>query len=173
VTSKSWIVALVAGGLLLICMGFQQRQADRAPKQTVTQFLDAIQTGDRRIATRLMTRELRQQTRDNADRFDAAWGTESSDDGQLSWELKSLKVDGGSARAEALFSHRGMQFVNTTLMLKRTRTGLWKVDRLDNRLNLAWRMLQNEQLARDLRDQLQKYSEEQVAETSSSESKRR
>lgn len=176
-TSKLWIAALIGGGLVLICAGIQQWRTNQAPEETVVEFLDAVKSSNRTVALRLMTPDLRRQVKDREGDFDAAWAAPPQDVPKdklkLSYEIESLSVRGDTAKARTVFRHGKMPFINSNIHLQRTRTGLWKVSRIDNRLNLAWRMRENEQLAFTLREKIKGFSGAQVAKEPTSKRERR
>jgi len=167
VTPKLWNVALVGGGLLLIFAGIQQWRTNQQPTYVVTEFLEAIKSNDRPTVLRLMTPELREQVAAVADDYASAWASppaNGSGDDELTFDLKSVRVQGETATANSVFRHAGMPFVNSQIELRRSPTGLWKVSRIDNRVNLAWKMLENQQLTVELRNALKDLPGAQVAE---------
>ncbi|QDU46004.1 hypothetical protein Mal52_45010 [Symmachiella dynata] len=166
-TPKLWNVALVGGGLLLIFAGIQQWRTNQQPTYVVTEFLEAIKSNDRPTVLRLMTPELREQVAVVADDYASAWApppANASGNGELTFDLKSVRVQGDTATADSVFRHAGMPFVNSQIELHRSPTGLWKVARVDNRVNLAWKMLENQQLTVELRNALKDLPGAQVAE---------
>ncbi len=166
-TPKLWTVALIGGGLLLIFAGIQQWRTNQRPKETVVEFLEAVKLGDSEAALRLMTPELNEQAQSIGDDFASAWaGSEiaDDDDSNLTYDIESVTVRGDQATAKTLFRHAGMPFVNSTIQLQLTKTGLWKIAHVENRINTAWQMLQNQQLAIELRNAFNDLSGVEVAE---------
>jgi hypothetical protein len=167
VTPKLWNVALIGGGLLLIFAGLQQWRTNQRPTHTVTEFLEAVKSNDRPTALRLMTPELREQVVAVTDDYASAWAPPPADGrgkSELTFDLESVRVQGDSATAKSVFRHAGMPFVNSQIELRRSPTGLWKVSRIENRVNLAWKMLENQQLTVELRNTLKDLPGAQVAE---------
>ncbi len=165
-TPKLWNVALIGGGLLLIFAGLQQWQTNQQPRRAVTAFLEAVKNNDRAAALQLMTPELREQVVATSDEYAAAWTSPpgAADEDHLQFDIESLRVRGDAATAQTLFRHAGMPFVNSRIELRRSATGLWKVERVDNRVNLGWRILENQQLAVELRTALKDLPGAEIAE---------
>ncbi len=157
-TPKLWNVALIGGGLLLIFAGIQQWRTNQKPKETLIAFLDAVVDCDSETALELMTPELRERAQFSVDDFDAAWAApDAAEDAAmaLEYEITALDVRRGHATAKAQFRHAETPFVDSTIELQLSSTGLWRVARVDNRLNAAWRMLENQRLSAELRQSVQ------------------
>lgn len=166
-TPKLWNVALVGGGLLLIFAGLQQWRTNQLPTQTATAFLEAVKANDRDAALQLMAPDMRDQVLSVADDYASAWvppSAEEAGEDRISFEIESVHVHGNSATAKALFRHANLPFVNSQVELTRSSTGLWQVARIENRVNHAWKMLENERLTVDLRNALKELPGVQVAE---------